>query len=566
MVRLVILALLVALAATACGPAAPNRPEGSGGQSSAAAPSAPQKPIVIAFATEPTSMEPSFGAGTGNRDFSALTSAFLAYLTPEQRPMPFLAEELPTVEKGTWKIFPDGRMETTYRLRANAKWHDGAPINAGDFVFAYQMHLDPAMPTTKIDVDRLMSSVRAIDDRTLFIEWKEPYLWAGMIYPPNFSPLPRHLLEDMYTTNKAAFVDGPHWREGWVGSGPYRIENWEPGIGITFRAHDGFALGKPATDLIVMKFITDPNTIVANLLAGTADVAFHSSIAFTQNQALEQAGWGGTTEYWRGNPRWIEYQQRDWGNIQRAVLDIRVRKALIHAIDRSAIIEGIYAGRSQVMHFWLSLEDPAYPAVDRAVTKYEYDVSRAEALLRDAGWIKGADGLARNATGEALSMSMLNQSGEIDELEGAAIANNWKTIGVSSEVQRLSRQQQTDGEFRSKFPGAFFDRRTLGYDTMGWLSTKIASLETRWSGDNRIGYTNPVLERLWPKVLATIDTKEREAILVETLTAMSADAVVNPIHFQPRAVAYRSGLIGPQQSWVAEAALIWNIREWRWSL
>jgi hypothetical protein len=62
-----------------------------------------------------------------------------------------------------------------------------------------------------------------------------------------------------------------------------------------------------------------------------------------------------------------------------------------------------------------------------------------------------------------------------------------------------------------------------------------------------------------------IDARERESILVEALTAMSVDAVVNTIHLQPRAMAYRSGLVGPQETWVGEGALIWNAWEWRWS-
>src|SRR5439155_27386937 len=112
MARVLAFALMALVAASACAPASSSRPESSGTQPSAAA-TVPQKPIVVAFATEPTNIEPSFGTGTGNRDISALTSAYLAYLTPEQQAMPYLAEELPTVEKGTWKILSDGRMEST---------------------------------------------------------------------------------------------------------------------------------------------------------------------------------------------------------------------------------------------------------------------------------------------------------------------------------------------------------------------------------------------------------------------------------------------------------------------
>jgi peptide/nickel transport system substrate-binding protein len=551
----------------ACAPAAPtrsNQPGGSG--SSAPAPaSVPQRQLVIGFATEPQMMEPSFGQGSGNRDFSALTSAFLAYLTPQQQPMPYLAQELPTVERGTWKVFPDGHMETTYKLRPNLTWHDGRPLTAHDFVFGHTMHLDPAMPTAKIDVDRRIGRAQALDDTTLFLEWKEPYLWGGMIFEPNFPALPRHLLEQTYTGDKQAFVEGAHWRTEFVGNGPYRLESWNQGVDMTLRAFDGFVFGKPPIDRIVMRFITDANTIVANLLTGTVDAAFHSSIAFSENQALEERGWAGHVEYWRGNPRWIEFQTRDWGNIQRVVLDARVRKALMHAINRQAIVEGLYYGKTQAMYYWLSVDDPAYPAVDRAAPKYQYDPRQAEALLQEAGFTKGGDGVARAASGDTLSIPMLNQSGDIDQLEAAIVQDFWRGAGATSEIQRLSRAQQADGEFRSKYAGVAYNRRPLGYDTMGWLSTNTTTPENRWSGDNMSGYVNSTLDQAWPKVLATIDPKDREPLLVAALSAMASDAVVNPTHLQPRSMAYRNGLTGPKEPWVGESALVWNVWEWRWT-
>jgi peptide/nickel transport system substrate-binding protein len=562
-----ILAVLIAVSALMSACAAPGAvPASSGGQPSRQSPSGQsQRPIVIAFATEPTALEPSFGSGSGNRDFSSLTSAFLTYLDPQQRPFPYLAEEVPSVEKGTWKVLPDGRMETTYKLRANATWHDGAPVTAEDFVFGHRMHQDRDMPVSKIDVDRRIGAVRAIDSRTLFIEWKEAYLWAGTIYPPNFAALPRHRLEDLYLNDKPAFIDGPHWRTEFLGNGPYKVERWEPGVEMVLRAYDGFVLGKPRTDQIVMRFITDAQTIVANLLSETADAAFHSSIGFPENQSLEQTGWAGTVEYWRGNPRWIEFQTRDWSNLQRAVLDVRVRRALMHAIDRQAVVDGIFAGKTQVQHFWLSVDDPAFPTVDRAVSKYEYDVTRAEALLREAGWSKGGDGVARSSTGEPLHIPILNQSGDIDQLEAAVVADFWKAIGVTSEISRLSRLQQADTEFRSKFPAVAYNRRPLGYDTMDWTTPNIASPENRWGGSNQGGYFNPALDILWPKVLGTVDLKEREGILVEALKVMTADAVVNPTHLQPRSMVFRMGISGPKQPWVGESALIWNAWEWGWN-
>ncbi len=333
---------------------------------------------------------------------------------------------------------------------------------------------------------------------------------------------------------------------------------------MVLRAHEGFALGKPPVDQIVMRVIPDANALVANLLGGAIDAAFHSSISFTQNRALEQAGWQGTTEYWPGSAHYLEFQARDWGNLQRAVLDVRVRRALLHAIDRQTIVDGLNAGRTSVLHFWLSEDDAAYPVVDRAVSKYSYDVSRARELLEEAGWSRTADGQFRDVRGQTLDLPLVSQNEDIDQQQAQIVVDNWKTVGVNAAVRVMTVGEQRDNEFRTKVAAVAYNNRPMGYDTMVWLNTQITTPENRWRGNNYAGYFNPVLEEQWPKVLATVDNRAREALIVEALGAMTADAVVDPLHYRPRAMAYRHGLVGPQQPWIGEAALIWNSWQWQW--
>jgi peptide/nickel transport system substrate-binding protein len=504
-------------------------------------------------------------AGLGNREISAVTSGFLAYLNPGQQPVPYLAAELPSVDQGTWKTLPDGQMETTYRLKGSAAWHDGRPVRADDFVFGHQMHLDPDLPVRFIEVDRLIGSIRALDDQTLFIAWKEPYVWAGRVQGPYLAPLPRHLLGELYASDKDAFMNGAHWREQFIGAGPYKVERWEPGVELGLRAHERFALGKPAINQVTLRFIADVNTVVANLLSGAVDVGISGHIGFEQNRALEQSGWNGRAEYWAGNPRFLEFQTRDWGNLQRAVLDIRVRRAMAHAIDRQAIVDGLYAGKAPTLQLWLSPDDPAYAAAERAVPKYPYDPARAEGLLREAGWTRGADGLARNATGQPLDMPMLNESGDIEQLEAAVVGDYLKAIGITSEVRRLTFAEQRDGEFRSKFPAVAYNRRAFDYDSMVWLTHRLSTPENRWNGSNRSGYVNPLVEELWMRAMRTIDEREREPLLVEAVSTIAADAVIVTTHLQVIGTAYAAGLQGLREpSLGAPGGTVWNTWEWRW--
>jgi ABC-type transport system substrate-binding protein len=162
-------------------------------------------------------------------------------------------------------------------------------------------------------------------------------------------------------------------------------------------------------------------------------------------------------------------------------------------------------------------------------------------------------------------MPLLSQNEDIDQQQAVIVADYWKALGIVPEVRVMSAGEQRDNEFRTKFAAVAYNNRPLGYDTMVWTSSQLPTPENRWRGNNYSSYVNPALEELWQKVLATVDAREREAVLVEALRAMTADAVVNPLHSRPRAMAYRPGLVGPQLSWVGEAALMWNAWEWHWA-
>jgi ABC-type transport system substrate-binding protein len=99
---------------------------------------------------------------------------------------------------------------------------------------------------------------------------------------------------------------------------------------------------------------------------------------------------------------------------------------------------------------------------------------------------------------------------------------------------------------------------------MVWLGAQVSRPENRWGGQNRSGYLNPRLDELWARVMASIDTKEREGHLIEAAKVMIEDAMVVLTHWTPDVVAYNADLVGPAQYAVTYTSRIWNIWEWRW--
>src|SRR5207237_5204913 len=142
----------------------------------------------------------------------------------------------------------------------------GHALTAEDFVFAWQLGRDPELAMTPSPAERQISAVDTPDDLTLVLRWSTAYPLADQIY--QLGPYPAHLLRHTYETDKTALENDPYWGEGFIGTGPYRLQEWARGVHFILKAYDGFYGAHPKTDTLVFKFIADEQTSAANLLAG----------------------------------------------------------------------------------------------------------------------------------------------------------------------------------------------------------------------------------------------------------------------------------------------------------
>src|SRR5437879_3908793 len=108
---------------------APGKPATSGRElGSPGAPATVQRPLHIGLIQEPAVLAGKFGGGgSGIADYKFLFAAKLVHYNELGNPVPVLAEQVPSLERGDWRSFPDGRMETTFHLRSGLQWHDGTP-------------------------------------------------------------------------------------------------------------------------------------------------------------------------------------------------------------------------------------------------------------------------------------------------------------------------------------------------------------------------------------------------------------------------------------------------------
>ncbi len=489
----------------------------------------------------------------------------LAYQDATEAVRPLLAETLPSLEAGSWVVHPDGSMRTAYVLRSGLTWHDGTPLTAGDFAFAHRVYTDRNVPITTRLPETLMSEVVARDDRTIDITWRETYVEASALIGSQLAPMPRHLLQEAFERDPAAFATSSYWSgDGFVGNGPFRLSRWERGVAITLNANTDFALGRPKIETIQIKAVSDSNTIVAGFLAGTIDFSEYTAVDIEQGLILE-GRWKetqGGTVYANTlfGHRYMEFQHRDVPGHQAAVRDVRIRRALAHALDREALAESMQHGFGGVADTGYPTTSALYPRISQVITRYPYDARRAEELFAEAGWTRGSDGMLRDTTGRAFDLEV-RVTGERED-EGTIVVSDWRRNGIDARLYVVPRAATTDVENRVNFPGVAISAATDLVPAVNVTTAQAPTPANRYTGKNRGSYSNLELDRLYEESLRTLDVRQREDILVELERILTTDVAQLMLYYQPRVAAVRVGIRGVVPP--VRGSYAWNI--WEWSL
>src|SRR5438067_4164488 len=334
---------------------APGPAPGQSGGGEALRASAPPKTLVIANRGEPSALAvrslvtQGSSLGIPVRFFNATLDLY----DVRENSHPQLAEALPQCDTDTWRVFPDGHMETRYTLRPNLTWHDGTPLSPEDFAFALRVYKTPELGSSSIPPVPDMDEITALDTRTLLIRWKRPYVDAAAL-TYTFQALPRHILEDDFKTMDAvAFSGHPFWTLQYVGLGPYRLDRWEPGTSLEGSAFENYALGRPKIDRIRIQLVNDPQTTMASVLAGEVQYVTNFTFSVDQGQVLEQtwaANGGGTVQYSPTQRRLGLIQMRPEYQQPKALADVRVRYAVAHGMDDQTRVDVLDGGTGQVAY------------------------------------------------------------------------------------------------------------------------------------------------------------------------------------------------------------------------
>lgn len=559
--RLILSCALVALiAAASCAPTPPPRDQPTSPVESSR--SGPLKRITAAIPADPpavyNAMNPPGVGGQGN----ALQELALAGLTIQdhlRRIHPQLAEAVPSVENGLWKVSSDGRMETTWRIREGVVWHDGTPFTSQDLVFTVEVGRDPDLPAFANINYRAIEGVDAPDPRTVTVRWKEPFIKADAMFGQKLaSPLAKHLLEGTYTSSKSTFTDLAYWGQEYVGTGPFKLAELERGSHMLFQAFDGYVLGRPRVDQIEVRFIQDESTIVANLLAGTADLTLARSLGPEHGLTLRQQWREGRVEWDQVGSWFVMYPQHVDSN-PSVILDVRFRRALLHATDRPELAETLIGDPTGVPHGLVHPTEPEYPEIQGSIVRYDYDPRRAAQLIEATGYVRVTDGFYQDAAGRRLQIELNATPNDAHLKILATLGDVWGRQGIGVEQLVIPRQRAQDQQFRSTFPGFAVQGHPVRIE--GFHSREARLPERNYAGLNNARYMNPEMDALIDRYFSTVPKAERNRFLAQIVRHVSDQAVVLPLAWRadPTAIASRLvnvGVKGP------EASQAWNAREW----
>jgi peptide/nickel transport system substrate-binding protein len=335
-----------------------------------------------------------------------------------------------------------------------------------------------------------------------------------------------------------------------VGLGPYKLTQWEPGSHLELNRFDDYWRGRPPLDRVIVRFLGDPNTMVANVLSGAVDAVLAPAV--DNETALEvRQRWEGTGNQVLVGPRQsiriLDPQQKpDYARPVNGFIHAPVRRAFYHAIDRHLLAEILMGGTSPIADSWLMPGDPVRPQLEAIIPQYPFDLNRAQQILADAGWVRGGDGtLVYQATGERFEYELNGTSQRRVEQELNIIADGWKGVGAQVSFYAIPPAFGANTEHRATRPGATVLARGSRNFRVDYLHTKsIPGPHNRWAGNTFSGYSNPRVDALLDRLVVTIPPAERLAIERDLVQEVMGDVPMWPLYWDASNIIALKGVKG----------------------
>jgi peptide/nickel transport system substrate-binding protein len=453
-----------------------------------------------------------------------------------------LCTNLPTLENGLAKREdrPDGKhgMAVTIKLRPGLTWGDGQPVTARDIAFTWKLGSNPASGfsnpnpwnrATSVDVADDLTAVLHLDRvRADFAQWDQilPEHIEGPVVAKAAAP------GDYINTtnyNRAPLTPGLY-------DGPYLITGYDSGAQIVLEPNPHWPGTKPGFRRIVLRHIENTAALQANLLSGDVDMVAGEGIGLTIDQVLALQKQHPDSFQYAFKPS-LNYEHIDLKKENPLLADVRVRRALLMAIDRQTMVDRLFHGTQPVAATWVN---PLSPNYNPAIPAVKFDLAGAKALLQQAGWSPGSDGICRNAAGERLSLEFGTTAGNrLRELQQQVLQSNLKNACVEATIKnepartlfgQTLKQRVYTGMVMYAWSSSVTETplRTLGSD-------QIPTAANNYGGANYPGFSDAAMDADIAAAEGELDPAKRKLIWADMQRIYADQLPVLPLFFRSEA-------------------------------
>jgi peptide/nickel transport system substrate-binding protein len=341
------------------------------------------KQLTMLVQPEPTTLLAQVNTGSSVQIVATKIFDGLFNLSPDLELQPALAL--------SHELSADGKT-ITLKLRPNVRWHDGKPFTSEDVRFTLRDVIKVLHPRGRAVLANL-TEIQTPDELTAILKFSKPSLYVlKSLTGPEMPIMPAHVYAGSDVRENPA-ANAP------IGTGPFVFDRWEKGSAIVLKANkDYWMKGSPKVDGLIIRSIPDPSSRSIALETGEVAVAGMNPVPLTELSRIQNVpGIKMTTEGYAalGGIMFFEFNTR-----LPKFQDLRVRKALAHAINRDFIAQNI----------WFGLGQPAVSPVpswvssfhDKSLGGYKYDKAEAVRLLNEAGLVPDATGIRLRITHDVM--------------------------------------------------------------------------------------------------------------------------------------------------------------------
>ena len=528
-------------------------------------------PLKLLLWQAPTLLNPHFASGTKDQIASRIFYEPLAGWDKEGNLIPQLAAEVPTKANGG--LSEDGK-SVVWKLKQGVKWHDGKPFSADDVVFTWEYAKDPATAAYTSGA-YINITVEKVDDHTVKVLFKEPTpFWADPFVGVAGMIIPKHHFGD-YKGAKSR--EAPANLKP-VGTGAYKFVEFKPGDIIRAeRNPDYHVVNRPHFDTLEVKGGGDAVSAArAVLQTGEYDYAWNLQVEDEVLKRMETGGRGKISAVPSGDIEFIILNTTDpWTEVdgERSSIktkhptlsDPAVRQAINLLIDRDSIQKFIY-GRGGTATASFVNEPKQFKSTK---LKYEFNIDKANKILDEAGWKKGADGI-REKDGKKLKYVFQTSINAPRQKVQAIIKQACQKAGIELELKSVTAsvffssdvanpdtytKLYTDIEMYTTTQPQPDPERFLNQFT----SWEVASKENKWLGRNVSRYTDPEADKAYKAAQTELDPAKRAALLIRVNEIFCEANIFLPIISRTVVGAAANNLTADISGWEVTT---WNLAAW----